>query len=1389
MHFIENLCRKLLPLFFGLCRAIGRFPNTNDVKDSLFLKLFPDKTVFAKNEEEIIKSCSKSSSLNEAKPSIRRENTSSDIAENNLWEDVDFTYCFYYKFGSSFDLFIPNYLDYFGRTAKLREKFQFSHIRRLFKVFKVLLEKEVLNKLDEFATKVHSENNPKLYPYKSYCDLIQLVIISFLKNLIFLREDLTDEFNGEVKDFVALLYSTDQSVLNNRIQSMTSQSSIKVITLTNALCLDLLVWTTKDVKTAEHLSYLLTERLSSSHGYRLVVTCYPIFLACLNGLALLVRKFPMTTVGCIGALCDFLMTPSPVLLKLFIQKQAESVNSNDALQGLRGPCNYNYYIFSKKSSASMFFVHLRDCAIENLCISLRHALLLDPSYIQAMIASISNHLYQAEKGDGNKETTLVSLNTIVTLGQIAIQLKDTPKTMDNTFQFFQQRFCAPVSNLDSMIIEQMGEIVIACDLNIETQNKTYLSIMGIYSTIMLQSSAAYPNETNGTSDDRKYCYRHVSLAVLNAYIKIAERTEDENKLSEILSNLLQLFVKLGLDGKQSILDNPTLVKSSAIAGNLGVLIPVIAAISRRLRFLENPSRKLHKLFRDFWLYCVVFGFTSKTKFWPAEWYEGVKEIAAKSSLLNCREHLRSELHFNTAIRNSTVSDTELQEIRSQIINDVEPTGLLPNIINKLSFAQCTYVLSISRLEMFRVQTNMSINPVHIIFQYLEDPRIQKDKDGIWQCISAILDNVFVQFLKVMSGRAKNKARDTELEEYSILLLVKFNHRQKQIRRAADRYLSGLVDQFPHVLWSNRVLSTMLDILEILGNSLEMNPNEGMLDVEIPNTGRSIQLAETIEIRETIVKDFGFRCDGIIQEAVKWAPNITRSHLQEYMIRVRTALDGFKQRSGLSLAVQSITTCSAQNENINNVAVVGGAGDKIPYFIRNNCSEFISTTSIRTYYLGEISGMINNIDEDFQIRQQLIDDFQFSCEKSDIDFHQKCIYRLTAMIIVSSELDIKLFHNICWAPVYFFSHKTIFCVISAWKWLLSARPDLELVFIKEMAAAWVATVDKKLGLFSPDLHADNSCSLFESGDSSPDQPYLGPHIEWVNFLNERIEIAKYSSTDQIEIFVNLLHRSLHISVGRQNYSSRVISTIGTRFRLLNCGLSLVQGDTLINSVSKFVLRERIYSAAIDYFCGPQICPSQRGPELREDIASLIKFWQSLLADKKYLRTTLADFPISDNASVRIHLQVEQDRDNISLYPNRVTPISWMNQPPVGSSATLTKRGSSYKLGGSQYHKNRDNFSDTFLKDYAKKRNLILLLLANEIELLITWHNPLSLNELSIAGEESILKWINQSLTVFEKNWKDQTRLAWNISPSLAVFLPTRFVVVVVSLIKLIHLNLI
>jgi len=58
----------------------------------------------------------------------------------------------------------------------------------------------------------------------------------------------------------------------------------------------------------------------------------------------------------------------------------------------------------------------------------------------------------------------------------------------------------------------------------------------------------------------------------------------------------------------------------------------------------------------------------------------------------------------------------------------------------------------------------------------------------------------------------------------------------------------------------------------------------------------------------------------------------------------------------------------------------------------------------------------------------------------------------------------------------------------------------------------------------------------------------------------------------------------------------------------------------------------------------------------------------------------------------------------------------------------------------------------------------------MDILTTWLNPLGSPELSLPAETTINTWRQMKLT--EKTWRESVNLAWEISPTLAVYLPRR-----------------
>lgn len=592
----------------------------------------------------------------------------------------------------------------------------------------------------------------------------------------------------------------------------------------------------------------------------------------------------------------------------------------------------------------------------------------------------------------------------------------------------------------------------------------------------------------------------------------------------------------------------------------------------------------------------------------------------------------------------------------------------------------------------------------------------------------------------------------------MLLLVYFNHIHKQIQLVADQYLSQLVDKFPHLLWNRRVLWCMLDVLQLLSFSLTLDPNEESPTLRVASTPYTLQLMDSLPARESRVKDFADRCQGIVNEAMKWAPRSTRSHLQEYPNQVPTS--SLTQHSGLALAFDSIL-----HSWITNATVM--TSSKRPHCLNSDTSRFVSVLCLRSKYAGEISGLLSVLEDDDKtgLADRLVKEVFDACkEKSDAK-HRGALWRATAYLILCSGVNRKLLHAVSTSQIELFTKSAMETSVECWQWVLTARQDLELCFIQEMVSAWQITVDKQMGLFAEESEVTSPLAAYEGCDLVPPPINVAPHLIWLQIISEMVDTAKYCSQDKVEMFCMLLHRCLPIN--KIHRTNRHVSTVGCRFKLLQCGLSLLQGNTIPKSIARNILRERIYFSALDYFCGPQVCPSQSRDDLLEDILILLKFWQTMRSEKKHLVTSeVSDYDLSaiNNQSLSVN---RSNFDQVSIHSTEVTrstssgTAGWYNTIPH-STSTLSKRSSRIK---------RPTFQkDTYDKDYMKKRNLILELLAVEIEFLLIWYNPLSLPELHVQGEEGIIEW--RARPVKLNVWREYTRLAWAHNPVLSIYLPQR-----------------
>ena len=296
------------------------------------------------------------------------------------------------------------------------------------------------------------------------------------------------------------------------------------------------------------------------------------------------------------------------------------------------------------------------------------------------------------------------------------------------------------------------------------------------------------------------------------------------------------------------------------------------------------------------------------------------------------------------------------------------------------------------------------------------------------------------------------------------------------------------------------------------------------------------------------------------------------------------------------------------------------------------------------------------------------------------FHET-VWKITAaLILIKPGIDEKLVFTVTRAPLKLFNAATMKVVVECWNWLLSARPDLEMKFLQEMIAAWHSSATARLGIFhvEDDRHSPLAPDEEMKENLRPRNPESEPHDIWIRFIQERIEVAKYCSHEQIIMFTHMLQRTLDIAVGRKDRPamSRHAAAAGTRFRLLNCGMSLLQGEVLQKTMAKNTLRQRIYSTALDYFCAEKSYPTQSGSAVAEDVQAMLKFWTTMHQDKKYIKTsTIGDMEGGLAAPDTVSMANGPSGGGMTAAPSTIMSSSGAIIGGAGSSALDTRSISS------------------------------------------------------------------------------------------------------------------
>ena len=227
-------------------------------------------------------------------------------------------------------------------------------------------------------------------------------------------------------------------------------------------------------------------------------------------------------------------------------------------------------------------------------------------------------------------------------------------------------------------------------------------------------------------------------------------------------------------------------------------------------------------------------------------------------------------------------------------------------------------------------------------------------------------------------------------------------------------------------------------------------------------------------------------------------------------------------------------------------------------------------------------------------------------------------------VVSNELNPTVptvLRLLAWSPLSRFIPEVMSASIMTWLWLLAVGDGpMKATLMDEIAAAWTASVDQRIGLFdvvNDKKERRNSASALVSDDISVQLAAIQAHHAWVVFFTEVWQSQRHDRSPGCLSLRSSIGRILDASLGSIDASPMSLhpAAIGARFRLLHLALSYVcasdrPSPDIPDGSSQMQFYRRVVLTALQSFNTPVSWYESDRETLRE-AAAAVKDFSSLL----------------------------------------------------------------------------------------------------------------------------------------------------------------------------------
>ncbi|KAL7753195.1 phosphatidylinositol-4- kinase [Sorochytrium milnesiophthora] len=774
---------------------------------------------------------------------------------------------------------------------------------------------------------------------------------------------------------------------------------------------------------------------------------------------------------------------------------------------------------------------------------------------------------------------------------------------------------------------------------------------------------------------------------------------------------------------------------------LSSLMEVLGAIMKLISRIGNayPAKDITpehvKLFRNFWFFVVLFEFTSSPSSvsFMDKYNEHVVEAALHTPVLftnDSTRYLESDLVSESVVK-SRFAEQNLARFREKL------QKIVPQLyeVQALSFAETMFVLSVYNVEYHR-SSECAIE----FLKYMAVEEATPQQRTLSLVLEALLEKVFVKFLRDPNMREQRYHQ--VLESLCMEVLSSTVHIHPRVSRIALAMLPRILTQFPYMQYSRPVLYRALDLISVLERATSGYLNDDYeltYEFEIGD-GTVLVLSDSMENRKRMLRSLRELSAKWMRLARERSSAQVVSLLQSYIIERRLPSERRDRRQGVVFALTVLSEIEREEGR------------------QATLSSFVVGLSARSHYSGQLEGLSHwmpRLSQD-SISQAELDATLVRKFKADAAIfihglrsgtvqpseqeYNDMMYRTMAVLTHGQVLDAELTRVLVWAPIYVFTLEAVSLATELWSSLLQRFPGGELRVLLELSRAWQHLIRHEHGVFNLAWTADEPFSLkmkysaervsFEGAAAI--KSAMACIDVLVGFLSSRWESVRGKNRECVNAIIDMMFNACNARRLSTHPTAR-----GTRFTLLALALRISSKTVIEDEVLSFALRERVYNTALHWFTLTPMWSSSRSKELAaEEIGVLLAFWGALQQDKGWRGSTGVLHASGVAGS--------------SITPNGTT-IDLTADTDPGAAVN-------------------DNLK-AHIADVAKRRDLLLLLLANEISRLIVWSEPTNADNITSPVLDEILQSANSNHPVLA--WKQYVRTAWEVSPAIAVNMGKRF----------------